>query len=187
VTQSGVLPWNLTASASTTTSISVNWFSSASDHFEIWRNDGSGWQLAGTSTVMSFPDTVTPNHEYVYKVRAVDANGGQSAYTTPDTAAAIAFTDNPLVAWSTAIRAVHLAELRQAVDAVRAAAVVGAFGWTDSATAGVPIRLVHLTELRSALDAARAALGMSALTWSAVPPGSTVMASHFTELRNALK
>jgi hypothetical protein len=92
-----------------------------------------------------------------------------------------------LVAGSTVIKAVHLAELRQAVDAVRAAAAVGAFSYTDSADPGVTVRLVHLTELRSALDAARSALGIPTVTWSAVSPGSTVLAAHFTELRNALK
>jgi IPT/TIG domain-containing protein/PKD domain-containing protein len=187
VTQSGILPYNMTATATSTTAVAVNWFSATADHFEIWRNDGTGWVLAGTATVMSFTDSVTANHTYVYRARAVDGVGGQSAYTTPDLATTMAFTDNALVAGSTVIKAVHLAELRQAVDAVRAAAAVGAFSYTDSADPGVTVRLVHLTELRSALDAARSALGIPTVTWSAVSPGSTVLAAHFTELRNALK
>jgi hypothetical protein len=42
-----------------------------------------------------------------------------------------AFTDNPLVARSTAVKASHITELRTAIDAARLRNGLTAFAWTD--------------------------------------------------------
>ena len=41
------------------------------------------------------------------------------------------FTDDPIVPGETPIKAVHFAELRSNIDALRAAAGLGRFAWTD--------------------------------------------------------
>ena len=101
------------------------------------------------------------------------------------------FTDHPLRPGVTPVRAVHFTELRQRIDALRAAQGLGRFRWTDPVLrAGVtPVRLVHLTELRSALEAAYRAAGRPAPRWTDPVPvrGRTpIRAAHLTELRAAV-
>ena len=98
------------------------------------------------------------------------------------------FTDDPIRPGVTPVRAVHFAELRTRIDAMRRAGGLQAFPWTDPLlTAGVtPVRLVHLLELRSALGTSYAAAGRSAPVWTdAVPTGGTtpIRAVHLMELR----
>ena len=101
------------------------------------------------------------------------------------------FTDDPLVAGVTPVRAVHFTELRTRIDALRSAAALGRFVWTDPVLrAGVtPVRLVHLLELREALGAAYAAAGRAEPRWTDAAPvaGSTpIRAVHLMELRAAV-
>ena len=102
-----------------------------------------------------------------------------------------AFTDDPLVAGVTPVRAVHLLELRTRIDGLRGRFGLSAFGWTDARIlAGVtPTRTVHLTELRAALSAAYGAAGREApvYTDAVVTAGVTVLtAAHLQELRAAV-
>ena len=101
------------------------------------------------------------------------------------------FTDDPIVAGVTPVRAVHFTELRARIDALREAAGLGRFRWTDPVLrAGVtPVRLVHLLELREALGAAYTAAGRAAPRWTDAAPtaGTTpIRAAHLTELRAAV-
>ena len=101
------------------------------------------------------------------------------------------FTDDPIVPGETPVRAVHFNELRTRIDALRSAAALGRFAWTDPVLrAGVTrVRLVHLMELRSALAAAYAAGGRSVPRWTdATPAGGTtpIRAGHLMELRAAV-
>lgn len=96
------------------------------------------------------------------------------------------FTDDPLVAGTTTIKAVHITELRDAVNQLRSRAGLAAAVWTDAQLAGVIIKAVHITELRARLDEARTALGMSnpAYTDPTLSPNSTLIkAAHIQELR----
>ena len=188
VTQSGVQPSNLVATATSTPSVSLTWNSSAVDHFEVWRNSGAGLVLRASPTTAGYTDSsVVANSAYLYRVRAVDSTATASAYSNPDLATTILFTDDPLVPSSTIIKAVHLTQLRQAVTAVSVLAGTGTPTFTDSSPAGVFIRLVHVTELRNALDPARGALGLPPLTYTSIMIGSPVGATDFTELRNGVK
>ena len=124
-------------------------------------------------------------------VTATDPGGLSATQAFAVTVSAQAFTDDPIVAGVTPVRAVHFLELRARIDAARAAAGLAGYAWTDRVlTAGVtPIRLVHLQELRRALEQAYAASGRAAPAWTdALPsPGSTpVRATHLTELRAAV-
>ncbi len=99
------------------------------------------------------------------------------------------FTDNPLLAGSTTIRALHIAELRTAIDSYRTTASLAGYAWTDADVSGLQIKAVHVQELRTALDEARTALGLSALSYTdpTLTVGTTtVKAVHLQEIRDAL-
>ena len=125
-------------------------------------------------------------------VMATDADGSNTAATQSfEVTVAAPFTDHPIVAGETPLRAVHFLELRSRIDTLRTRAGLAAYGWTDPVlTAGVtPVRLVHLLELRSALGGAYAASGRAAPPWTDGAPaaGSTrIRAVHLMELRAAV-
>src|SRR5205085_6703602 len=137
VTQSGVTPSHLIATATSNTSVSLTWTSSSVNRFEVWRNDGGGFvQLPASPSVNAYSDTVSAGAAYVYKVRAVDSNSDMSAFSNSDLATTVFFTDDPITVGATVIKAIHLTELRSAVNIVRAAAGIGAFSFTDTPAAG---------------------------------------------------
>jgi subtilisin family serine protease len=100
-----------------------------------------------------------------------------------------AFTDDILVAGVTVVRAQHIIELRQAVDALRAVAVLGPAPWVDPVLAAVPIKAAHILELRAFLEEAAAALGYVAgnYTDAALGAGTTIKRVHVEELRQRLR
>lgn len=131
-------------------------------------------------------------------------NGTESAHATAANKSAAAstsapllpqstptFTDDPLTA-GVAIKAVHVTELRTAINQLRAHAGLQAATWTDDPlTVGVTtVKAVHITEMRARLDEARTALGLtnSAYTDSILTAGSTIIkAVHIQELRDRVK
>src|SRR5205085_7325651 len=108
--------------------------------------------LTTTGTTSSSDTGLTADTTYVYKVRAVAGAAG-SPYAI-DAATTTIFTDDPLNV-GTVAKITHLTQLRTAVNAMRAAAGLGAQSFTDPTLTGVKIKAVHLTELRTALDQAR--------------------------------
>jgi hypothetical protein len=85
---------------------------------------------------------------------------------------------------------VHITQLRTAVNAVRAAAGLGAQSFTDPSLPAVKIKATHVTQLRTALDAARTAIGLPAVSYtdSTITAGSTVLkTAHIADLRNGVK
>jgi hypothetical protein len=178
-------PVGVVAAAITTTRVDITWTAvGGASSYQIDRKaaGGSFAQIA-TSGTNSYSDmTAAANTAYLYQVRAVNGSG-PSANSAPDLATTVIFTDSPLNA-GTVVKAVHLAQLRTAVNAVRALAGLGAAGFTDAATAGTPIRAVHVTELRTAVDAARAALSLSTGGYTdGSLAGVRIKAVHFSELR----
>jgi List-Bact-rpt repeat protein len=101
------------------------------------------------------------------------------------------FTNDPLVAQSTPIKAAHFTELREAINILRANCQcgLGAFAWSGTAPApGGAVRAAHLTDLRTALDAAYFKVNNTHLTFESVQAGTTpINASHLTELRNLVR
>ncbi|HKO99202.1 MAG TPA: DUF4214 domain-containing protein [Pyrinomonadaceae bacterium] len=98
------------------------------------------------------------------------------------------FTDDPLVAGSTIIRAQHLTELRDAVNQARSLAGLGAATWTNAQLLGASIKAVHIVELRARLNEARIALGMQGASYTdpGLDVGHTVRAVHIQELRQSV-
>ncbi|HYH06155.1 MAG TPA: hypothetical protein VEK11_03750 [Thermoanaerobaculia bacterium] len=157
----------LTATATSATQVSLTWTSLPGTLYQIFR-DGS---LIATTTSTAFTDTVSPNTAHVYRVST----------SNPDLATTVLFTEDPLIAQSTLLRAVHLAELRTAVNAVRTAAALPPIGFAHAPV----VRASHILDLRTALTPALAALGLSAPPFAPLP--SIVHAGEMQQLRNAVK
>jgi len=101
------------------------------------------------------------------------------------------FTDSTLTQFSTVIRAIHVTELRGAIDVLRTRQGLAAFGWTDAVIAlnATVVKRTHLAELRSALAAVYTARGLSAPVWTdaAITLNVTpIRAVHIAELRAAV-
>jgi len=132
--------------------------------------------------------TLTWQRDYIYAgsrliASVAPATGGTPTYT---------FTDDPLVAGTTTVKAAHLTELRAAVNTARALWNLPAATWTDpTVTAGATlIRLVHVAELRAAIDAAYVAANATLPTYTdpTLTAGVTpVKAAHLQELRAAVR
>jgi peptidyl-Asp metalloendopeptidase len=93
----------------------------------------------------------------------------------------ISFTDDPLIAGTTVVKAVHITELRTAINARRVSAGLSATTWTNTIVAGGTIRAADIEEMRSALTPA---LGSPPTYTDAALSGVTVQAIHIQELRN---
>jgi uncharacterized repeat protein (TIGR01451 family) len=96
------------------------------------------------------------------------------------------FTDDPLLAASTTIRAVQVTDLRVAINVQRARYKLPQFGWSTDLTV---IRAQDIVDLRNAIRAAYSAAGRPAPTFTDSDsrlPGSVVKVKHIAEIRDAL-
>jgi hypothetical protein len=187
-------PANLVASATSTSQVTISWSAVAgAANYEIQRstNISAGFTTLTTVAALTANDSgLTADTTYLYKVRAI--NGATtSAFSTIDPATTTMFTDDPLNSGVPA-KAVHVTQLRTAVNAMRAAANLGAQSFTDPGlTSGVVIKALHQNELRTALNQARTAIGLSAITYADPPTvtgGTTsVKAAHIVNLRDGVK
>jgi hypothetical protein len=99
------------------------------------------------------------------------------------------FTDDPLTAGLSVIRAVHVAQLRTRIDAVRGRLNLSPYPYADELTAEATIiRAQHLIDLRTALAEAYAAADRTppAYTDPDLAAGGFIKAVHIAELRTAL-
>ena len=101
----------------------------------------------------------------------------------------MSFTDNPVTAGVTIIKAQHINELRTAVNAVRVTAGLGQVSWSDPSLVGEAIKAVHITELRQNLNQALASMGLAppSYTDATLPPGLVVKKMHVEEVRLATR
>ena len=182
-------PTGVTATEVTSTQVGIAWNSVAvATSYQIDRQAaGGGFSQIGTSATNSFSDTAaSADTAYQYRVRAVNGSG-VSSNSSADLATTVIFVDNPLTP-GILVKAVHLSQLRTAVNAVRLLAGLTAVSFTDAAVPGTPIRAVHVTELRVALDAALGALGLSIGGYTDTSlTGVVIKAVHFQELRNRVQ
>jgi hypothetical protein len=101
------------------------------------------------------------------------------------------FTDSPLTARVTAIKATHVAELRQSIAELRARYGLTTYSWTDATLASrtTLVKAAHVTELRSALAEVYSAVGRTPPTYStpAIVSRTTVItAPQIEEIRAAV-
>lgn len=185
-------PSNLTAAASSTTSIVLTWTaaSGATSYAIERRSTGTGFVQIATSNTNAFTDTtVSATTAHLYRVRAL-AGTTSSDNSNVDLATTVIFTD-PGLAIGTTIKAAHFTELRSAVNALRGLAGLSGFNFTAPApAAGGTFRKSHLEELRSNLASARSSLALPAITFtdSTITTGVTkVKAVHLTELRGGVQ
>jgi hypothetical protein len=184
----------VTATATTPTNVAVSWSAvPGAARYDVFRRGSSGgFALVGPSSSTSFNDsTAAPGTAYLYAIRSVDPSNVASPLSTPDLATTVIFTDPALAPLSTAVKAVHVTELRTAVNAVRLLAGSSPFAFSDPAlTAGTLIAGAHIAELRTALDAARSALSVPPASYDepTLAAGATVVrAVHVEELRAGVR
>jgi len=180
-------PTGINATAITGTRVDVSWTAvTGATSYEIDRRDaGGGFEEIGESSGNSFSDfTATAGESYLYRVRA--ANGsGTSGDSTFDIATTVIFADDPLTA-GTLVRAIHLSQLRTAVNAVQSLANLQTI--TNPSPVGTTIKATDVTDLRTALDAALTALGLTAGGYTNSPlTGAPIKPVDFQELRNRVK
>ncbi len=187
-------PTGLTASAASTSSVNISWQASVgATSYELQRGTTlSNFITISSNATSPYTDTsVLPTTTYLYRVRALN-DVGSSPFSNTDLTTTVLFSDDPLVAGVSAIRVAHLTELRQAVNAVRAAANLALGVYTDDpVTAGVtPFKPIHVSELRTQLNDGVVALGFASLsvTDPTLIPGLTALKRvHIQELRSATK
>ena len=126
----------------------------------------------------------------VLTVTARDAAGNTATATlTVTLSGTFTFTDDPLAAQSALVRAVHIEELRAAIDSVRVAHGLDPFTWTDPTLVpgSTRVRAVHLTELRAALSQAYQAPGPTYTDPTVEARVTVIKAIHLSELRDAVR
>jgi hypothetical protein len=179
------VPSLLVATATSSTQVQLSWqpVAGATGYIIERTSDGTNYSTVGTPSSTTFTDTTAlAGQAYLYRARAT-APSQTSGPSNVDLATTIVFTDDPLLALML-IKSVHLTEARQAVDAVRALALLPPASYSNSGAAGSMIRAVDITELRAALAAARAALALPPAAFTGgVTVGGLVMTSHLQEVR----
>jgi YVTN family beta-propeller protein len=186
-------PTELTATATSTTQVSVSWTAvTGAAYYEVRRRTNAvGYVLISSPTTSSFSDSgLTPSTTYAYIVRAVNGSGTPTGDSSPDAATTIVFTDPTLMVGTTKMKAAHIDELRTAANAFRTCAGMSPATFTDGSLTGAVIRAVHVNELRTSLAAARSLLGLTTVSYTdpTITAGSTrIKAVHIEELRTAVK
>jgi hypothetical protein len=187
-------PTGLTATATSTTSVTLTWTAvTGATAYKIYRSSSypTFAQIENVPMSPYIDATAMAGTSYLYKVRASNGSSTDSPDSNADLATTVIFTDPTLTPGVTTVQSAHISELRTAVNAVRTLAVLGTTTFTDPAlSSSIFIQRVHVTELRTALDAARSALGLSAITYAepTITAGSTtVKAAHVNELRQGVQ
>lgn len=165
--------------------------------FDYGTTTAYGQTVAAQSVSGSSPTAVSANIAalacntlYHYRVRGTSSAG--TAYGSESTFRAgncpVSFTNDPLVAGVTPIRAIHIMELRSAVNALRLSVGLSAFNFNGTVTAGGSVKASHIQELRTALGQTRTSLGLPQIgyTYPALA-GQPPRTADIMEIRNALR
>jgi hypothetical protein len=134
--------------------------------------------------------TLRANTTYFWQVKAdfLGGSGEWSAHRLTTRAPDFTFSDDPLVARATIVRAQHLLELRDAINERRARLGLQAFNFSDPPIAGKPIGAEHVLEVRAALAEAVARAERTLPATEPITKRSTIIkASHMSDLRVAVE
>jgi len=168
----------LTATRTTANKVEVVWPPSAgAAQYEVYRG---GQMIATTPSTTYLDQSVVANTTYVYRVRALDANGqSASAFSNADVATTKVFT--PAVSGDV-ITADLFNQMLAAVNSVRAAAGWRAVTWnnvlaeTDPVPApGLELRTIYVTACRARMDEALQALGARVMPYTDPDPTLALM------------
>ena len=179
-----------------TNSFALTLRGTASDNVGVsqvtWSNSAGGNGTATGTTSWTASGIVLQVGTNVLTVTAWDGSTNSAAATLTVTATPLAFTDDPLAAESTVVKAAHIVEVRAAIDAVRLAVGLAPFDWTDPTLTpeSTPVKAAHLADLRTALDQAYEAAGRAAPLYTdpdAVAEFTLIKAIHLNELRRAVR
>lgn len=166
--------------------VSVSWtYSGPPTQFQLERSFGNqSYATIATVSGTSHGDSgVSTGTTYLYRVRPV----GSVSVSNVDHATVLTFSDDPLSAESTIVKAAHLTELRNAANAMRAAVGLPSQTFSPAASPGLTIQSDHITELRTALGAALTSLGRTTSFTDTAAVGTSARAVHFQELRTAVE
>ena len=204
--QSPTAPGSVMATAVSTTSVQIDWTASTDNvgvsSYVVERkalHGQSSWDTAGTvagnASLLRLTDTGrTAAATYAYRVRAVDAAQNSTASST-DFATTVIHTDDPIrepgdLLGPTAVRGIHIGDLRKAADAWRAYAGLSASFGSYAAQTGA-VDDAHLDAVFTALNGALSAIGRPAFSYTngAITPDPNVAIDdeHVQQLRDAMK
>jgi hypothetical protein len=189
----------VTATATSSSAINVSWTSDSGSgtQFDLFRAyAGSPFDFnqpyqSGLFAPQFTDFSVQANHTYVYKVRAM--NGTATAMSLlPDYATTIAFTDADFTV-SPAVKAVHILELRSAVNFVAEAMGI-ADPYTPaelnaSSLVGQKVAAADFIDVKSRLNSIRAQLAyqLPSISFPSPPAaGGPILKSHLVNLRGAV-
>lgn len=183
-------PTNLVATLTQPGTASLTWTAApgAMSYRIFRRSAGSDWTLLSSTATTNYPDSaISADKAYLYRVQSI-AGGASSAFSLPDYITTFGYAD-ALVAGVTKVHAQHLLELREAVDALHAAAGMTLPTWTPAALADATIEAAHVNAVRSNLNAFRTSLFLATQAFTdTLTAGSTkIRKLHLTELRAAAK
>lgn len=187
-------PTNLGVTAASHTQISLTWTAPGGtvDHYQIESSTSlSGpFTLLGTSSTTIFSYAPPSGiHSYLYRVRAVDGFGAPSAPSNMALGTSIDFTDPTLYANVTEVKAQHIYDLRNAIDAVRGLVPsLSTVTWTPSQLEQVTIHATDVQDLREKLGDALSALSISSgayedSTLATGANGTLIKKIHIEQLR----
>lgn len=166
-------------------SVSLTWSAyGGATSYEVWRSTSGAFTfLTAVGGPSHVDNTVGPGNGYLYQIRASNG-GGTLASSNIDFAVPFAWTD-PSLSAGVLVKSAHVTELRQALNALRAA-----LGRTPvTFTAGATVLRIHVIELRAELDAIRAAVSLAPGTYTdpTITAGVTpIRAQHILEVRAAV-
>lgn len=103
-----------------------------------------------------------------------------------------AFTNDPLTAQVTPVKALHITELREAINTLRSNNALSNFTFTDpTLSAGATqIKAVHVTELRTALNGVYDTLGRARPSYTdpTITASQTIIKkAHISEIRSTIR
>jgi hypothetical protein len=187
-------PTGVVAAATSSTTVSVSWTAVAgAASYTVSRSTGGAFVNVGgvVEPTTTFTHTgVAAGTAALYRVVAKTLHGVPSAPSASDLATTVMFTDPTLTAGTTLAKAIHVTQLRTAVNAVRSLAGLPAATYTNaSVTAGTRVRAANVTELRTAITQARTSLGLPAMAFinPTLTVGTTIRRVHISELRGVVQ
>lgn len=192
-------PTGLAVNRNSAGTVTMTWNASSApsgagiDHYEIVRVNDGATVYSGMPTSLQYTDSsVAQGKAYAYRVRAFDGNGIAGSYSRLDITVTIAFQDDPVIGAAgpgpaTPVRGAHVGQLRQAIDAVRSLAGLGAMSWSYAAPNG-PAYADDILLMRAAIDQARAQLAIPAAVYTTtVGANVAIRAVDINDLRKAVK